>query len=88
MDGLALARRILLYFLLAAMDRSPLDPFELPEGPAPPHAHTVHAQCILTKLNSDSKRLIADFLGAPVGKELRTLNIAFRNLEQLALSIT
>jgi uncharacterized lipoprotein YbaY len=83
MDGLAFAHRSLLFFLFAAMP--PLDALEVPEGPAPPHAHTVHAQCI-TKLSSDSKRLIADFLGAPVGKGLRTLNVAFWNLNQRALS--
>ena len=89
MDGLALVRRSLLFFLLSARNRAPLDVFELTEGHAAPHVRTTPEKCILAKLNAHGiyfamklKCLIAAFAGAPVGKALTTLTMAIRSLNK------
>jgi hypothetical protein len=86
MDGLALARRSLLTFLLAARYYPLLN--ESSEGLTPSRPRTAPAGCVLYKLNSHgfyfalkSKHLISVFVGAPVGKTLAALNTAFRRLK-------
>jgi hypothetical protein len=88
MNGLALARRSLVFFLLAARYRLPFHALKPSEAPAPPHARLTFVGCVLTKLNAHgiyfamkSKHLIAAFAGAPFGRTLTALNEAFRNLQ-------
>jgi hypothetical protein len=88
MDSLALARRSLVFFLLAARYRPPLDALEPPEAPTPPQARSIFVGCVLTQLNAHGiyfamklKRLIAAFAGAPVGHMLKALRAAARNLQ-------
>jgi len=85
MDGLALARRSLLFFLLAARYRPRLSAIEQSDGLSPHYVQVSPTQSILTKLNAHGiyfamkfKSLIAAFVGAPVGQLLTALNIAFR----------
>ena len=87
-NSLALARRSLLFFLLAARYRPPLHALEPLEAPAPPHARSIFVGCVLNKLNDHGiyfamklKRLIAAFAGAPVGHMLTTLRAAACNLQ-------